>query len=142
MAGAAAGTAPLPVGADEDPIEYCYTWALTIEEAEAGATSVVDCYEEPLAMRLSQVMAIIYEDPGLGGTSTTVLGTSCTGHTVTFGTGHPWDNRISSTDLQACGNAKHYVNSNFTGSNQLMTNGGAVNMNGTLDNQTSSIEYA
>jgi hypothetical protein len=144
MTGAAAGTATLPVAAgDEEPAEYCYTWALTDEEVEAGVTSEVDCYDEPLANRLSITLAIIYADANLTGSHADVLwsGASCNGANVVFGAGHPWDNRISSTDLQFCGYAKHYVNSNFTGSNQLM-DGTTVNMNATLNNQTSSIEYA
>jgi len=144
IAGAGAGTAPLPVGADEpeEPTEYCYTEALTLEEVEAGVESVVDCYEEPLALRFSLSLALIYDGTGLTSSSTTVTGTTCNGAFVNFGVGHPWDNRVSSTDLLACGYAKHYVDTGLSGQNQLMTNGGTVDMNGTLNNQTSSIEYA
>ncbi|HMJ77735.1 MAG TPA: hypothetical protein VK507_17270 [Iamia sp.] len=144
MAGAAAGTAPLPVGADdtEEPIEYCYTEALTIEEVEAGATSVVECDDHPIYRRSGIILAVIYADPGLGGSNTTVGGTSCTGALVNFGTGHSWDNRISSTDLISCGYAKHYVNTGASGTSQLMTAGGSVNMDVNLNDKTSSIEYA
>ena len=111
IAGAGTGTAPLPVGADEpeEPIEYCYTEALTMEEVEAGAVSVVDCYDEPLAQRFVINLAVIYDGTGLSGSNTTVTGSSCNGAFVNFGAGHPWDNRIGSTDLLACGYAKHYV---------------------------------
>lgn len=155
VAAALAGTAPLstPAAAEDEPlVERCYTQALTPEQVEAGEVSQIDCYEVPAdepftAMRGTVVYAIVYDiDPTVGSALTinSPAGvTTCTGGQVVFGTGNTWDNIISSTELIACGNTKHWQWSNFTGSNQYKTGSGIVHyITGTMNNATSSIQYA
>jgi hypothetical protein len=147
LATAMVGATPIPLAADEpdEPFEHCYTEALTLEEAQQGAVSVVECYplsEEAPAARGLIDLATVYTGTGGTGSSLTVRSTTCTGVTQNFGAGHAWDNVISSTQLLACGNAKHYVNTGASGAHQLVSGGSMTNMNATLDNQTSSIEYA
>jgi hypothetical protein len=153
LVGTAAPMSPLssPAAADEPLVEHCYTVALTDEEVEAGAVSEIDCYEAPadeppLAMRSTILFAIVYDTDQLGSrlyvTSPSGV-TTCTGGTTVFGTGNPWDNRISSTELWACGSAKHYASVNFNGTpNQLVAGAGYTPMTGTMNNATSSIEYS
>lgn len=141
------GVAPVPLAADEpeEPVaERCFSDALTVEEVEAGVLSEIVCYpidEIPVA-RGTVDFANVYL--GLNGTGTwvTLRGTSCTGGSANFAGNATWDNAISSTDLLTCGNAKHYELAGFGGANQLISGGGIQNMNGTLDNQTTSIQYA
>lgn len=148
LATALAGTAPLPAAADdpEDLVERCYTQALTREEVLDGERSVVECVEvpvgTPLARRGSFNIAKIFDSTDGTGTFVYVEGTGCTGASAAFGTGNTWNNRIGSTELLACGNAKHYDNANFTGDNILISGTGAVQGMGTMNNRTSSIEYA
>ncbi len=161
LATALASTAPMPAAADdtdEPMVEHCYTVALTDEEVEAGMVSELDCYEVPAGtpMELPQArlttitFAIVYD--GVNGTGSAVgisspTGvTTCTsGGSVVFGTGHAWDNRVTSTELLACGSGKHYMSDNFTGTSttyQTITGCCVQNLNATLNNQTSSIQYA
>ena len=154
VAAALAGTAPLttpPAAADDQPlIERCYTQALTEEETAAGAVSEIDCYQVPvdepaMAMRGTITFAVLYDTDGTGGELwvTSPAGvTSCTGRTTVFGTGHAWDNRVDATDLWSCGSAKHWQWSNFTGANQLVTGSGYTAITGTMNDATSSIEWA
>lgn len=128
---------------------HCYTDALTAEEVEAGETSQVDCYPIPQPASTlgghqptSFVLARHYSAAGGGGAVLTVNGTSCTGASVSFGAGDPWNNRIRSTRNQACGNSKHFVNSNHTGDHQLVSGFAVTNLNATLAGRVSSIEYA
>lgn len=154
LATALVGTAPLPVAADEPMVEHCYTVALTDEEVEAGAVSELDCYEVPAGtpMELPQarsttiIFAIAYEG-ALGSGSAVAINSApgvltCTGGSVVFGTGHTWDNVISSTELISCGSGKHWAAANFTGANQLITGCCVQNLNTTMNNATSSIQYA
>lgn len=149
LATALAGAAPGSVGAvaaEEVVAEHCYTEALTAEEVEAGAYSEIVCYpadeEPPAARRMAVSFATVYTGANGSGTPLTIGGASCTGGAANFAPGSAWDNVISSTDLLACGNAKHWSGNGFTGSNQLVSGGGIHNMNGTLNNATSSIQYA
>ena len=155
VAAALAGTAPLstPAAADEPLVEHCYTVALTDEEVAAGAVSEIDCYEvpadspteSPMARGTTITFAIVYDTDASGSflaVSSPAGVITCTGGTVVFGTGNTWDNRISATDLVACGSAKHWSNDNFTGSNQLVTGAGFQTITGTMNNATSSIAYA
>jgi hypothetical protein len=153
-AAALAGTTPLspPVVADDEPlVERCYTVALTDEQVADGEVSEIDCYwvspdEPPMQMRGSIIYATIYDTDQFG--SYLMVGsppgsTTCTGGNAVFGTGHLWDNRISSTELGVCGAAKHHQWSNFTGNNQLVMGAGSFTwMNATMNNATSSITYS
>jgi hypothetical protein len=154
-AAALAGTAPMspPAAADDEPlVEHCYTQALTPEQVEAGEVSQIDCYQVPAdepfaAMRSTVVWAIVYDiDPSTGSAmmiSSPTGVTSCSGGSVVFGVGNPWDNIISSTEIIACGSAKHWANANYTGSNQLKTGSGILHyITGAMNNATSSIQYA
>jgi hypothetical protein len=153
LAGTAAPISTLssPAAADDEPlVDHCYTQALTPEEVEDGAVSEIDCYqapadEPPLAMRSSILFAIVYDTDQLG--SRLYVGsppgvTTCAGGSTVFGTGHAWDNRISSTELMVCGNAKHYAAANLSGTHQLVMGPGYTPMGGTMNNATSSIEYS
>lgn len=155
LATALAGTHPIPAAADDDTdvpmVQHCYTEALTDEEVAAGAVSVLDCYdvpegtpmEIPYARLTTIVFSIVYDVDDTTGSATMITGTSCTGGNVVFGSGDPWDNRISAIKLVSCGAGKHWSNDNFTGSSQLKTGTGTVQyITGTMNNQTSSIEYA
>jgi hypothetical protein len=151
LATASALAAPTPgpavAGAEEPVAEHCHTWALSPEEVAAGEYSEVFCYpvgEEPPARRSADIaLATVYTATGGLGTPMTVWRASCTGGSIAFAPGSAWDNVISSTELLACGNAKHWENSNNTGANQLVsTTGSPVNMVAGMDNRTSSIQYA
>ncbi len=144
--GVATGPAT-PVAADDPPlVEHCVTYALTEEEVEEGAVSEIDCWWEeeytPLAARSASLMMVHWDLYGGGGSALDVLGSGCTGLATNL-SGTSWDNRISSTTHISCGNAKHYTGV-FSGSNQL-TQGGfgfVVNMNSTLNNAVTSVDYA
>ncbi len=150
LALATALVAPAPAvasaGAEEPVAERCHTWALSPEEAAGGAVSEVECYplgEEPPAMRSADVaLAYLYSGRNGDGTRLTVWDADCTGGTIVFGAGHPWDDIVSSTDLLACGTAKHWQHADNTGSNQTVSTSVLTNMTTTMDNQTSSIVYA
>lgn len=150
LATALAGTAPPPVAADdtdEPTAEHCYTYVYTPEELEAGAVMELECYPEPLdapqARSGTITLAIIYDISNTTGDSLALLGTTCTGASVTMtGALAPWDNRIGATTLVACGSAKHWTGYTLNGSNQLLVGNGYHTLNATLNNQTSSIEYA
>lgn len=154
LATASALAAPTPGGTaafgDEPTAEQCYIYAISDEEAAAGAVSEVECLpvgEEPSSARSADIdLAVVFTAAGGLGTSYIVRDPSCTGGNVVFGAGSPWDNIISSTELLACGNAKHWDSSTFSGQNQLVsTSGTPVNMTAApagMDNKTSSIEYA
>lgn len=150
VAAALAGTTPVapPAAADDEPlVEHCYTQALTPEEAAAGAVSEIDCYEvsadePPMALRGTVTWAVAYDNANGSGDEFWIFGPSCTGGAIVFGTGHVFDNRISSIDLVACGAAKNWQWSNFSGSHQLVLGIGLTAMTGTMNNATSSIEFA
>ena len=153
LATALTGTVPLPAVADdidEPMIEHCYIQAITEEDAAAGLMSEIDCYQvsadtplEAPAARGTVVLAYIYDVSDTFGDVGVVSGAGC-GSTAVFGTGSTWDNRISATRLVSCGSAKHWTASNFTGSNQFVTGlpSSYHTMNATLNNATSSIQYA
>ena len=152
-AAALAGTTPLspPAAADDEPlVEHCYTMALTDEEVADGAVSEIDCYlvsadEPPMARRGTVIFATVYDTTEYGSllfVSSPPGVMTCTGGSIVFGTGHPWDNRISGTELGACGSAKHWQWSNFTGSFQLVDTAGYTPITGTMNNATSSIEFS
>jgi hypothetical protein len=151
VAATLAGTAPVstPAAADEPLVERCYTVALTDEEVAAGAVSEIDCYEvpadePPMALRGGVTYAIAYDTDPSGPVSMWISSpsgvTTCAGYNVAFGAGHFWDNRISSIDLVACGAAKHWQWSNFTGSNQLVMGAGLHSITGTMNNNTSALQ--
>lgn len=71
-----------------------------------------------------------------GGTTSTV-GDSCSGGWLNASPA--WNNRISSTS-QGCPHVKHFDGANLTGNHQT-TSGGGGNLNATLNNKTSSIQY-
>jgi hypothetical protein len=154
LATALAGTTPLPAVADdsdEPMVEHCYIQAISAEEAAAGEVSEIDCYQVPAgtpieapAARGNITFAYIYDVSDTFGDVGIVNGPSCTGGSAVFGTGNGWDNRISATRLVSCGSAKHWASSAFTGSYQLVTGlpGSYHTMNATMNNATSSIEYA
>ncbi|HEX8779875.1 MAG TPA: hypothetical protein VF728_01725 [Nocardioides sp.] len=152
-AAALAGTTPLAplAAADDEPlVEHCYTTALTAEQVAAGEVSEIDCEwvspdEPPMQMRSGITYAIVYDTDQSGsllGINSPSGVTTCTGGSAVFGTGSAWDNRIGSTELLACGAAKHWQWSNFSGNNQLVMGAGYTPMNGTMNNATSSIDYA
>ena len=153
VAAALAGTTPFapPAAADDEPlVERCYTTALTDEQVADGEVSEIDCEwvspdEPPMQNRGGITYAIVY-DTDRGGALLFVGSpagvTTCTGGNAVFGTGSPWDNRIGSTELLACGAAKHHQWSNFTGNNQLVTGPFWTPMTTTMDNSTSSIQYS
>lgn len=150
---AIAGTAPLsaPAAADgaEDTVQHCYSQVLTPEQVAAGEESQFDCYEVPegtpfevVAGRGTVVLAIVYDVSNTMGDATMFSGASCTGGSVVIGATSGWDNRISATTL-FCGSAKHWDTNNFSGThNQLKTGLGYHTITGTMNNATSSIEYA
>lgn len=141
-----AASPPVAVAADPPMIEHCITFALPVEEVRAGAVNEVECwYEEeytPVSMRGSSLMMVHWDYSFGSGTAYDVYGSGCTGLAVNFSGGY-FDNRTTSTTHISCGNAKHYTGA-FSGSNQLTSGGyGAVyNLNGTLNNAVSSVEYA
>jgi hypothetical protein len=139
------GGAPSPAGADEPEDQYCVSYALTHAEVEAGAISEVECYDSPEEVPQSRDamidLATVYTGAGGSGSQITLQNTSCTGASFNFGSGHPWDNVISSTDLANCGSVKHYRDTGFSGPHELVTTGGMYNFT-TLNDHTSSIEYA
>lgn len=139
-------TAAAPAAADDPPlIEHCVTFALPVEEIEAGAVNEFECWWEeeytPVSMRATLLM-VHWDYFNGAGSAYDVYGSSCTGHAINL-SGTSWDNRISSTTQIACGNAKHYTGV-FSGSNQLTqgTFGVIRNMNGTLNNAVTTVEYA
>lgn len=139
---AGAVAAATPVGAQEEPLRYCTTEALTFAEIDAGVTNEITCYDDPEELPLGRMSTAAYVfDFYSGGGSSLQITEPCNGG-VNFASGEWWNNRISSTDLYSCGTAKHWTGANGTGSNQTVTGGGYHNMNATLDNQTSSIQYA
>jgi hypothetical protein len=151
-AAALAGTTPLasPAVADDELVEHCYTTALTDEQVADGEVSEIDCSwvspDEPLVQNRGGITyAVVYDTTEYGsllGINSPAGVTTCTGGSTVFGTGNAWDNRISSTELWACGAAKHHQWSNFTGNNQFVNTSGVVAMNSTMNNATSSIEYS
>ena len=152
-AAALAGTTPMsaPTVADDEPlVEHCYTTALTDEQVADGEVSEIDCSwvspdEPPMQMRGTILFATVYDTDQSGSflfVSSQAGVTTCTGGNVVFGTGNAWDNRIGSTELLACGSAKHHQWSNFTGNNQLVTGHAWTAMNSTMNNATSSIAYS
>ena len=152
-AAALAGTTPLalPASADDEPlVERCWTTALTDEQVADGEVSEIDCEwvapdEPPMEMRSGITYAVVYDTDQFGSflyVYSPPGATSCTGGSAVFGSGSAWDNRISSTQLLACGAAKHHKFSNFTGANQLVMGAGYTPMNSTMDNDTSSITYS
>lgn len=148
LATALVGGTQLPAGADE-PEEgvHCFTQALTAEEIAAGVYSDIDCYpvseEPPQARLLSVNLARVYTGHGGTGTALTIQDTSCTGGGVNWAPGHVWNDAISSTQLIACGSAKHWIDNNWTGAtNQFVNTSVVVEMGTPMDKKTSSIEYA
>lgn len=152
LAGATPLAAPAPASADDEPlVEHCYTTALTDEQVADGEVSEVDCYwaspdDPPMQRRGGGITyAIVYDTTQYGSflfVNSPAGATTCTGGSTVFSAGHPWDNRISSTELLACGAAKHHQWSNFTGNNQLVVGAGYTTMSSTMNNATSSITYA
>lgn len=142
LTGAALAASPTaPAGADDDPLE-CWTLGLTDEEIEDDLTSVVVCDEEPPSFLLSATLAIHYDATNGNGAQLSVLAPTCD-HKVKFVSTDWWNDRISSTRHISCGNIKHFVNNQFTGTHQLVQGvyGDLHNLNGTLNDQTSSIGY-
>jgi hypothetical protein len=147
LATALVGVAPLPLAADEpeEPVLRCFTEALTIEEIEDGVYSEIECYPIDEAPAFRGVSAATIYDGALGaGTSLTVTSAgTCTGFGINFAPADWWNDRITSTELLACGNAKHWENNSNSGANQLISGTGVVqNLNATMNNQTTSIQYA
>lgn len=147
VAGAGA-TTPLPAGADEpELVERCYVEGLTIEQVEAGEESDVWCVEvtedAALASRGSSVLVELFDATDYSGSPLLLVGTSCTGLAVNWGPTHPWNDRIGSTRLVACGSGKHYKDAGFTGDNVQKTGIGGHSFAGTsFDNAITSITYA
>lgn len=146
LASALVGTTPVAAGAgDPELVERCFTEALTAEEVEDGVVSDIDCYEVPADAPLARgamYLAVQYDISSSTGADLWVTGSSCTGASINFGTGHAWDNRISAMELLACGNAKHYTGANLTGNSQLKSGLTYHTFTGAWNNVTSSIEYA
>lgn len=142
------GTTPAPAGADEptDPAgQYCWTEAITVEEAQAGVYSVVECvdsYEEMPQARGAAPLAILYDVSSSFGPALQINGPTCTGRSVNFGPSDPWRNIISATDLVACGNAKHWSGQYLSGTHELKSGSVYHTFSGTMNNNTESIEYA
>lgn len=134
--------AATPVGAaTDDEILHCRTVGLTAEQVAAGETSEVTCEVAGPRRRSSLVAAIHYD--GVNGTGSLLEVEGDCSVRVSFSSSDWWNNRISSTRYTICGNVKHFVNSSWTGTNQLTTGtaGQVDNLNGTLNNETSSIGY-
>lgn len=138
---AAQPVAAAPVAAEEE-VRECWTVGLTAEQVAAGETSEVHC-DVPLPRRLrsSTVAAIHYA--GVNGSGSALQVTGDCSVRVSFGVSDWWNNRISSSKYTICGNIKHFVGDDWTGTNQLLTGtaGQVHNLNATLDDQTSSIGY-
>jgi hypothetical protein len=149
---AAALAAPVPApaapgpGAEPEPIRVCWTQALSPEEVDAGETSEITCATtSATAGRAAALLAggtAIHYDGANGTGSELHVGGTC-GSRLDIPAGDWWNNRISSTEFVSCGNVKHYVGGGGTGASQLTTGvaGGVVNLNGTLNNQVSSVDY-
>lgn len=146
-----AATPAIPAGADDPEVplvERCYVEGLTVEEAAAGEESDVWCEEvpadDPVARRGLQVLVELYDAGNGTGTPLILEGTTCTGLVVNWGPSHPWNNRISSTDLVVCGTAKHYDAASFAGTPEVFSGPGFSSFTGNvnIDNKTTSIEYA
>ncbi len=147
LATALVGAAPAPPALaddaeDTDEILHCVTWAITPEEFEAGAVSETECWpaDEFPEFRFSGVL-LSYVFDGAGGTGdfTDLRAPSCNGAMYNF-TGTFWDNKISSVQ-PVCGATKHYTGV-YSGSNQLFTGSSVQNMNATLNNTSSSADFA
>lgn len=137
--------APTPAGADDpELIEVCTTYTLSAEEVADGQVSEVTCEwvdpdaEEEMAL-FAPVVARHYDSTGASGAHLQVTG-SC-GQQVVL-TSSQWNNRISSTRHYACGTVKHYTGI-MAGSVQMTQgpSGWWENMNGTLNNNVSSLAY-
>jgi hypothetical protein len=154
LVGLGPALAPSPVGAapaaaaraadvDTEPLS-CTTEALTLEEAEEGATVEITCAERPSLSRASVagdvLMAVHYS--GLGGTGSTlsIYGPADCSDVVVFGAADPWNDTIESTRPRACGNIKHFVGTGLTGENEVVSGSVTTNLT-TLRNRTSSMGY-
>jgi hypothetical protein len=136
-----------PVAAEKPALVMsCTTSTLPIEEVQAGATSEILCeWAEPGefvgAMLSSVTVAVHYESTDGVGPALSVFG-EC-GGSISFGAGDPWNNTIASTRHHACGNIKHFDNTNLTGDSKLTTGLLGIlwpNL-GTMQNRTSSVGY-
>lgn len=110
----AAPAAPATAEPEEPALPHCYSEALTAEEVADGATSVVECFEEPLALRGETVLARLYVGYGGAGYFLDITGTSCSGAGAELG-GTGWDNVVHSVRNGTCANSKHYNLAGRTG---------------------------
>jgi hypothetical protein len=130
---------PVPVDAASGP-RHCVTRTLSAEQVARGERSEVTCYEGTgatlRAMQSGDVLARHYTGFNGTGSVLTVTG-SCGGSLQLSG---EWNDTISSTEHGICGRIKHFTDVNGGGANQITT-GGTANMNGTLNDQASSVYY-
>jgi hypothetical protein len=131
--------APVPVDAASGP-RQCVTRTLSAEQLARGERSEVTCYDGTgamlRAMQSGDVLARHYTGFNGTGNMLTVTG-SCGGSLQLTG---EWNDTISSTQHGICGRIKHFTDVNGGGANQITT-GGTANMNGTLNDQASSVYY-
>jgi hypothetical protein len=131
--------APVPVDAASGP-RQCVTRTLTAEQVARGERSQITCADDGApALRTLQsgdVLARHYTGINGSGNVLTVTG-SCGGSLQLSG---EWNDTISSTQHGICGRIKHFTDANGGGANQI-TMGGTANMNGTLNDQVSSVYY-
>jgi len=132
--------APAPAVAASAP-RQCVTRTLTAEQVARGERSQVTCYDGSSPMLLRTLLAdpvLARHYTGANGTGSVLTVTGSCGGSVQLSGG--WNDTISSTEHGICGRIKHFTDVNGGGANQITT-GGVVNMNGTLDDQVSSVYY-
>jgi hypothetical protein len=102
-------------------------------------TNTQTCYEGTSPLRSLQSGDVIARHyTGIDGTGSMLTVTGSCGGSLQLAGG--WNDTISSTQHGICGRIKHFTDVNGGGANQITT-GGTANMNGTLNDQVSSVYY-
>lgn len=139
--------APAALAAPPDGEEHCVL--VVVDKAPDGelktAPMVCDSSRSralaaagvPTARLADWAIGTHYDGAGFTGASVTVVGADCTGGWLNLPAS--WNDRISST-LHGCARIKHHLHVNLTGTSQTTYAPGS-NLNSTLDDETSSIQY-
>ncbi len=151
---------PAPSPAPSPGAGHCVTTLLTPRQMARGATSELRCYPRfdqamaSVGVRVprsatpadvagggaSTLVAIHYDGTNGSGDSLSISGTDCNGGGISLSGG--WNNAISSTAHQLCGQIKHFANTDYSGATSLTEGGwGAVRNVGSLSNDVGSIRY-
>jgi hypothetical protein len=148
---AVAADAPAPPEAPPPTQRVCSTRLLTATQLEAGEQSTITCTEVDAATVASygrgptqagdKLLAVHWDDLGGAGADLYVWGNDCNGGGVSFGSGHAWDNRISSTEHGICSKIKHFRDAPNTIPSWVTDGPGVRDLMGSTNNQTSAIRY-